>query len=68
MMAQGNYWGDLHPRDGRGDALGECSVWDANAESIRVVDNSRCKLWNIVGHGNPEWIDGRFHLTKDPRP
>ena len=24
MMAQGNYWGDINPLDGKGDALGEC--------------------------------------------
>lgn len=68
MMAQGNYWGDILPRDFRGDALGECSVWDANDSLIRVVPNNRCHLWNIASQGNPEWIDGRFHLTKDPRP
>lgn len=68
MMAQGNYWGDLHPRDGRGDALGQCSVWDANEAFVRVIENSRCKLFRITGQGNPDWIDGRFHLIKDPRP
>lgn len=68
MMAQKNYWGDLHPRDGRGDALGECSVGvGVTGEPIRVVENSRCHLWNIAGQGNPEGIDARFHLTKDPR-
>ncbi len=68
MMAQGNYWGDLHPRDGRGDALGECSVGvGVTGEPIRVVENSRCHLWNIAGQGNPEGIDPRFHLTQDPR-
>lgn len=63
MMAQGNYWGDLHPRDGRGDALGECSVWPD-----RMLDTSRCILSKVTGQGNPEWIDGRFHLARDPRP
>ena len=26
MMAQGNYFGDIAPADGKGDALGECHV------------------------------------------
>jgi hypothetical protein len=63
MMAQGNYWGDLNPRDGRGDALAECSVWPD-----RMLDTSRCILSKVTGQGDPEWIDARFHLTRDPRP
>jgi len=28
MIAQGNYWGDIQPADGTGDALGECAVFE----------------------------------------
>ncbi len=74
MLAQGNYWGDLKPVDGKGDAMGECSVFDWNGDPkdtsppVKPVPDSRCELYNVSGQGNPSGIDGRFHLAADPRP
>ena len=74
MLAQGNYWGDLKPVDGKGDAMGECSVFDWNGDPkdtsppVKPVPDSRCELYNVPGQGNPSGIDGRFHLAADPRP
>jgi hypothetical protein len=74
MMAQGNYWGDLKPVDGRGDVLGDCSlfVWSGDQKEdpppFKAVPQARCELYNIPGQGNPSGIDGRFHLVSDPRP
>lgn len=68
MMAQGNYWGDIVPRDGLGDAVGECSVWDPSVqEPTGALDKSRCGLWSVSSQGRPRGIDARFHLIKDPR-
>lgn len=74
MMAQGNYWGDIKPVDGQGDALGECTVheWSGDPKDtsppIKPVPESRCELYNFKPQGNPSGIDGRFHLMADPRP
>jgi hypothetical protein len=74
MMAQGNYWGDLKPVDGKGDVLGDCSlfVWSGNLKEdpppFKAVPEARCELYNIPTQGNPTAIDGRFHLASDPRP
>lgn len=74
MMAQGNYWGDLKPVDGKGDILGDCSlfIWSGNPKEdpppFKAVPEARCELYNIPGQGNPSGIDGRFHLVSDPRP
>ena len=74
MMAQGNYWGDLKPVDGKGDVLGDCSlfVWSGNQKEdpppFKAVPEARCELYNIPSQGNPTAIDGRFHLASDPRP
>ena len=48
MMAQGNYWGDLKPVDGKGDVLGDCSlfVWSRNQKEdpppFKAVPEARC--------------------------
>jgi hypothetical protein len=78
MIAQGNYWGDIAPADGKGDALGdECHVfeWPEKPENytddpppVKPVANARCELYNVAKQGNPSGIDGRFHLLTDPRP
>jgi hypothetical protein len=74
MMAQGNYFGDIAPADGKGDALGECHVmpWPADPRNepppARVIPNARCELYDIPGQGKPTGIDARFHLLSDPRP
>jgi hypothetical protein len=74
MMAQGNYWGDLKPVDGKGDVLGDCSlfVWSGDQKDdpppFKAVPEARCELYNIPTQGNPSGIDGRFHLVSDPRP
>ena len=74
MMAQGNYWGDLKPVDGKGDGLGDCSlfVWSGSQKEdpppFKAVPEARCELYNIPSQGNPTAIDGRFHLASDPRP
>lgn len=74
MMAQGNYWGDLKPADGKGDVLGDCSlfVWSGDQKEdpppFKAVPEARCELYNIPTQGNPSGIDGRFHLVSDPRP
>ena len=73
MMAQGNYFGDIAPADGKGDALGECHVmpWPETPKrtsagpphpqrALRTVHRSR--------PGAPTGIDARFHLATDPRP
>jgi len=68
MMAQGNYWGDRAPADGRGDMLGECSRlnWPDGDQSLQLVSNARCELWQVPGQEAPAGIDGRFHLISDP--
>jgi hypothetical protein len=74
MMAQGNYFGDIAPTDGKGDALGECHqlIWPADNKSelppVRLIPNARCELYSVAGQGNPAGIDARFHLASDPRP
>ena len=74
MMAQGNYWGDLKPVDGKGDVLGDCSlfVWSGNQKEdpppFKAVPEARCELYDIPSQGNPTAIDGRFPLASDPRP
>jgi hypothetical protein len=74
LIAQGNYWGDILPADGKGDAFGACSVfnWSGDPKDtsppVTPVPNSRCELYNIPAQGNPTGIDGRFHLVADPRP
>jgi hypothetical protein len=74
MMAQGNYWGDLKPADGKGDVLGDCSlfVWSGNQKEepppYKAVPQARCELYDIPSQGNPTAIDGRFPLASDPRP
>jgi hypothetical protein len=74
MIAQGNYWGDITPADGKGDALGDCSVfeWSGDPKETpppsKAVPEARCELYNIPTQGNPSGIDGRFHLVADPRP
>ena len=74
MLAQGNYWGDVKPVDGKGDAFGECTVFDWSDDPkdysppFKPVPDSRCELYNHKIHGNPSGIDGRFHLAADPRP
>ena len=74
MMAQGNYWGDLKPVDGKGDALGDCSlfVWSGNQKEdpppFKAVPEARCEMYNIPSQGSPSGIDGRFQLAADPRP
>ena len=44
MMAQGNYFGDIAPADGTGDALGECHVltFDPSADPppVRNIPNA----------------------------
>jgi hypothetical protein len=74
MMAQGNYWGDLKPVDGKGDVLGDCSlfVWSGDQKEdpppFKAVPEARCELYRIPSQGNPSGIDGRFPLLSDPRP
>ena len=74
MMAQGNYFGDIAPPDGKGDELGECHllIWPADNKSelppVRQIPNARCEMYNVAGQGNPTGIDSRFHLALDPRP
>ena len=74
MMAQGNYFGDIAPADGKGDALGECHlmIWaEANQPELpplRQIPSARCELYDVAGQGKPTGIDARFHLTSDPRP
>jgi len=74
MIAQGNYWGDIQPADGTGDALGECAVFErpgrANAEPrmVHAVRDARCERYTVAGQGTPDFIDGRFPLRADPRP
>ena len=74
MMAQGNYWGDITPADGKGDALGDCSVfeWSGNPKEnpppVKPVPDARCELYTIPAQGSPSGIDGRFHLVSEPRP
>ena len=74
MMAQGNYFGDIAPADGKGDALGECHVmpWPTDPRNepppARLIPNARCELYDIPGQGKPTGIDARFHLATDPRP
>ena len=73
MMAQGNYWGDINPVDGKGDALGECGLFDWSGETrdetpVKPLPGAPCDLYNIRPQGNPTGVDGRFHLASDPRP
>ena len=74
MMAQGNYFGDIAPADGKGDALGQCHtmIWpEANQPElppVRHIPNARCELYDVGGQGKPTGIDARFHLATDPRP
>ena len=74
MMAQGNYFGDIAPADGKGDAFGECHlmIWPEPKQPelppARQIPNARCELYDIAGQGKPTGIDGRFHLVSDPRP
>jgi hypothetical protein len=74
MIAQGNYWGDISPVDGRGDALGDCVVFNWSGEMaddpppVKEIPGARCELYNIRGKAGPDGIDGRFPLTTDPRP
>ena len=74
MMAQGNYFGDIAPADGNGDALGECHVmtWPENIKEepppARPIPNARCELYEVPGQGKPTGIDARFQLATDPRP
>ena len=72
MMAQGNYFGDIAPADGKGDALGECHVlaFDLNDDPppVRNIPNARCELYTVPGQGTATGIDARFHLASDPRP
>ena len=72
MMAQGNYFGDIAPADGKGDALGECHVltFDLTADPppVRNIPNARCELYTVPGQGTATGIDARFHLASDPRP
>jgi len=74
MMAQGNYFGDIAPADGKGDALGECHImiWpetsDKELPPVRQIPNARCELYGVPGQPSPTGIDGRFHLASDPRP
>ena len=73
MMAQGNYFGDIAPADGRGDALGECHlmIWPETLEKelppVRQIPNARCELYTVPGQPAPTGIDARFHLVSDPR-
>ena len=70
MMAQGNYFGDIAPADGKGDALGECHVmpWPTDPRNepppARAIPNARCELYDIPGQGKPTGIDARFHLPR----
>ncbi len=71
MMAQGNYWGDQTPPDGKGDALGDCSrlvVEESGDRPLVLVPQARCEFWDVPPQGAPESLDGRFHLLEDPRP
>ena len=74
MIAQGNYFGDIAPADGKGDALGECHLllWPEKIEDelppVRNIPNARCELYDVPGVGKPTGIDARFHLAADPRP
>ena len=73
MMAQGNYFGDIAPADGKGDALGEChlfATWDPAADPppSRNIPGARCEHYTVAGQGSPTGIDARFHLVSDPRP
>jgi hypothetical protein len=73
MMAQGNYFGDIAPADGKGDALGECHllIWPEvmpELPPVRQIPNARCELYHVAGQGKPTGIDARFHLATDPRP
>ena len=71
MIAQGNYFGDIAPADGKGDALGECHVlpWDqTDPPPVRSILNARCELYDVPGQGKATAIDARFHLASDPRP
>jgi hypothetical protein len=74
MMAQGNYFGDIAPVDGRGDALGECHflIWPVDNKSdlppARLIPNARCEVYEVSVQGKPTGIDARFHLASDPRP
>jgi hypothetical protein len=74
MMAQGNYFGDIAPADGKGDAFGDCHlmVWalpkQPELPPVRSIANARTQLYDVPGQGKPTGIDARFHLTTDPRP
>jgi hypothetical protein len=74
MMAQGNYFGDIAPADGKADAFSECHLltWPADGKTelppVRHIPNARCELYDVPGQGKPTGIDGRFHLLSDPRP
>lgn len=74
MMAQGNYFGDIAPVDGKGDAFGECHlmIWPEPKQPelppARQIPNARCELYDVPGQGKPTGIDARFHLASDPRP
>jgi hypothetical protein len=74
MIAQGNYWGDLDPADGAGDAPGACAQFErparGNAEPrvVQAVAGARCELYTVAGQGSPDPIDARFPLRADPRP
>jgi hypothetical protein len=71
MMAQGNYWGDLAPSDGKGDALGDCSrlvIEESGDRPLLLVPEARCEFWDVPRQGTAESIDGWFHLPEDPRP
>jgi hypothetical protein len=74
MMAQGNFFGDIAPADGKGDALGECHqlIWPINSKDelppVRNIPNARCEVYTVEGQGAPSGIDARFHLASDPRP
>ena len=71
MIAQGNYFGDIAPADGKGDALGECHVlaMGPGPTSAGALDsNARCELYDVPGQGKATGIDARYHLASDPRP
>ena len=74
MMAQGNYFGDIAPADGKGDAFGECHlmIWPEPKQPelppARQIPNARCELYTVAGQGHPAGIDARFPLASDPRP
>ena len=74
MMAQGNYFGDIAPADGKGDALGECHllIWpepkQPNCRRSATSPTRAASCTTVPGQGKPTGIDARFHLASDPRP